>query len=238
MSDISHFVLVPGAWLGGWAFEEVTPLLEAAGHDATALTLSGLAEKSDMAVEQIGLQTHVDDILEALARVDDPRRIVLVGHSYSGIPVGQAASRFDGRLRRVVYIDSNVANEGQSFADFGPEEMGAQVRSTIDDNDGYFPPFNATDFEGQDLSPAAIDSIVARLTPHPGKTLTDPAHLERPLADIPSAYIKCLMDWPELFPDVKVLLESPEWELIERKTGHWPMFSQPRQLAQILLDLA
>lgn len=234
---MAHFVLVPGAWLGAWAFEEVTPLLERSGHSVTAVTLSGLAEKADMPVEQIGLQTHVDDILDVLTGERDPSQVVLVGHSYSGIPVGQAASQFGRDLRRVVYIDSNVAIDGESFADFGPEELGAHIRSAIAENDGYFPPFDADEFEGQDLTPAAIDRIVSRLTPHPGRTLTEPARLQRPLADIPSAYIKCLMDWPEIFPDVKKLLESPHWELVERNTGHWPMFSRPKELAEILLDM-
>ncbi len=79
---------------------------------------------------------------------------------------------------------------------------------------------------------------MGRSTPHPGTTLTEPATLERPLGDLPATYIKCTLGDPEPSDDVAKLLTSECWRLMEMDTGHWPMFSQPRELARILLDVA
>ena len=111
---MTYFVLVPGAWLGAWAWNEVSPHLNAAGYDVTAATLSGLAERQDLPLDHIGQDTHVDDIV-AIVEQAGLRDVVLVGHSYSGIPVGQAAARLRDRVSRVVYVDANIPHDGQSF---------------------------------------------------------------------------------------------------------------------------
>lgn len=233
---MTRFVLVAGAWLGSWAWDEVVSELRAAGHDAHALTLSGLAERrQEERDEPVGLETHVRDILDPIERLD-LRDVVLVGHSYSGIPVGQAAGRIGDRLSRVVFVDSNVPSDGESFVSGWPDGQAA-VEASIAASGGFWPPLTAADFDGQGLTDEQIARLVAGSTPHPGATLTDPARLERPLAELPATYIKCLLDWPEPSPDVAELLKSDHWRLVEMNTGHWPMFSQPRELSAILLGL-
>jgi pimeloyl-ACP methyl ester carboxylesterase len=91
---MAEFVLVPGAWLGSTAWDEVVPELRAAGHGTHPLTLSGLADKQGVLA---GQQTHVQDIVGEIAN-RDLHDVVLVGHSYSGIPAGQAAERIGDRL--------------------------------------------------------------------------------------------------------------------------------------------
>ncbi|WP_141698431.1 alpha/beta fold hydrolase, partial [Streptomyces lushanensis] len=108
---MTQFVLVAGAWLGAWAWDDVVPPLRAGGHGTHPLTLSGLAEKRGVPA---GRRTHVQDIVDEVER-HDLRDVVLVGHSYSGIPVGQAAERIGGRLARVVFVDSDVPADGESF---------------------------------------------------------------------------------------------------------------------------
>jgi hypothetical protein len=93
---MAEFVLVAGAWLGSWAWDEVVPELRAAGHGTHPLTLSGLADKQGVPA---GQQTHVQDIVDEVER-HDLRDVILVGHSYSGIPVGQAAEWIGDRLAR------------------------------------------------------------------------------------------------------------------------------------------
>ncbi|MBI0376621.1 alpha/beta fold hydrolase [Streptomyces albiflaviniger] len=121
---MTEFVLVAGAWLGSWAWDEVVPELRAAGHGAHALTLSGLAEKRGVPA---GQQTHVQDIVSEIERLD-PRDVVLVGHSYAGIPVGQAAERIGDRLAHVVFVDSNVPVDGESFRGGAHRGAGRAVR--------------------------------------------------------------------------------------------------------------
>ncbi|NUW37415.1 alpha/beta hydrolase [Nonomuraea sp. SMC257] len=230
---MAEFVLVPGAWLGAWAWDDVVPELRAAGHGAHPLTLSGLADKRGVPA---GQQTHVEDIVAEVERLD-LREVVLVGHSYSGIPVGQAAERIGDRLSHVVFVDSNVPAHGESFV--SPWKEGrAMMEASIAANDGFWAPLTAPDYAGHGLTDEQIDRIVTASTPHPGATLTEPATLAKPLGELPATYVKCLLDGDEPSPDVALLLTGDRWRLVEMDTGHWPMFSQPRELARVLLAAA
>jgi pimeloyl-ACP methyl ester carboxylesterase len=160
---MTHFVLVPGAWLGGWAWHQVTPMLREAGHDATAVTLSGVSDRSNVLADQVGQETHVADIV-AVVESGDLRDVVLVGHSYSG----RAA------------------------------------------NDGSWPAFTAEEFQGQDLPDEQVAMLVSRMTPHPGRSTSEPARLQGSIAELPATYIKCLMDGPEPNDEVKKLLEAAD----------------------------
>lgn len=230
---MTEFVLVAGAWLGSWAWDEVLPTLRAAGHGTHPVTLSGLADKRGVPA---GQQTHVQDIVDEVERLD-LRDVVLVGHSYSGIPVGQAAERIGDRLARVVFVDSNVPVDGESFVS-GWLAGRAMVEASIAESGGFWPPLTAADYAGQGLAGEQIARIVGGSTPHPGATLTEPAVLARPLGELPATYIKCLLDGDEPSDAVAELLTSEHWRLVEMNTGHWPMFSQPRELARLLLDAA
>ncbi|WP_030255544.1 MULTISPECIES: alpha/beta fold hydrolase [Streptomyces] len=225
---MANFVLVAGAWLGSWAWSEVVPELRAAGHGAYPLTLSGLAEKRGAPA---GQQEHVADIVAEVERLG-LRDVVLVGHSYSGIPVGQAAERIGDRLARLVLVDANVPVAGESFADRMPEP--AALRADLAAHGGWWPPLPSAEFAGQGLTTGQIARITGGATPHPGPSLTEPAVLDGPLSALPGVYVKCLLDWPEPPPVVAGLVADGHWRLVELDTGHWPMFSRPAELARIL----
>lgn len=228
---MTNFVLVPGARLGGWAWDEVAAMLRADGHEVYAVTLSGLDGANAV---QVGQQQHVDDIL-AVIEGNDLEDVVLAGHSYSGIPVGQAAGRIGDRLRRVVYVDSNIPTDGKSFADEWSDEGRAWLAGQLAEGGGAWLPADAEYYAGHDLSDEAIAVVVARGTPHPGRTLTEPAQLVRTIGELPSTYVLCVMDGDNTPPpEVAAQLDSPSWDLVELPTGHWPMFSQPAALAKIL----
>ncbi|MGV9880335.1 alpha/beta fold hydrolase [Streptomyces sp. NPDC003006] len=226
---MTDFVLVAGAWLGSWAWDDVARELRAAGHGAHPLTLSGLADKQDAPV---GRQAHVRDIVDEVERLG-LRDVVLVGHSYAGIPVGQAAERIGDRLAHVVFVDANVPVDGESFASLWWQGQ-AVFEDALAENDGCWPPLTAAGFDGQGLGSEQVARLASGATPHPGATLTEPAVLERPLGELPATYVKCLLDGEDPMDDVAELLKSERWRLVEMDTGHWPMFSQPRELARIL----
>ncbi|MHC6630143.1 alpha/beta fold hydrolase [Streptomyces globosus] len=230
---MANFVLVAGAWLGSWAWDEVVPALRRAGHGVHPLTLSGLAEKRHLPV---GRQTHVRDVVEEVERLD-LHDVVLVGHSYAGIPVGQAGGRIGDRLTRAVFVDSSVPAQGESFVSTwweGPAKLEAAIAA----NGGRWAPITAADCAGQGLGDRQIARFTAGVTPHPGESLADPAVLVRPMEELPSTYVKCLLDGAEPTDDVVRLLTGPRWRRIDLATGHWPMFSQPQELARLLLDAA
>ncbi|MFG2359317.1 alpha/beta fold hydrolase [Streptomyces sp. NPDC048521] len=229
---MAHFVLVAGAWLGSWAWDEVVPELRAAGHGVQPLTLSGLAEKRGVPARQ---RTHVEDIVSEVARLG-LRDVVLVGHSYAGLPAGQAAGRIGDRLARLVLIDSPVPVDGESCVRRWPD--GEAVEAAISRNGGFWPPPDRVFYAGQGLTEEQITRIMDASTPHPGDTLTEPAVLPRPLAEIPTTYVRCLLAGAALGADVADLLTGVRWRSAGMETGHWPMFSRPHELAGLLLGEA
>lgn len=115
-------------------------------------------------------------------------------------------------------------------------DAGAALKATLAENDGFWPLVGPAHFEGAGLTDERIARIRAGSTPHPGASLTEPAVLSRPLSELPATYVKCLLDDPEPSDDVAELLTGENWRLVELDTGHWPMFSRPRELARLLLD--
>jgi pimeloyl-ACP methyl ester carboxylesterase len=231
---MAEFVLVAGAWLGAWAWDDVVPELRAAGHGVHAVTLAGLAERFD---DPVGPQTHVRDIVDAVEQLD-LRDVVLVGHSYSGIPVGQAGLRIRDRLRRLVFVDANVPTDGVSFVGLWTAVGQEMVTAALPKHHGRWQMMEPGDYEGQGLSRDQIERIMAGSTPHPGASITDPAVLVGPLGELPATYVKCLLNGEQPSDDVAELLRGDAWELVTMKTGHWPMFSEPGELAAVLLDAA
>ncbi|AZQ32569.1 alpha/beta hydrolase [Streptomyces cyaneochromogenes] len=223
---MTNFVLVAGAWLGAWAWDEVAAELRSEGHDAHPLTLSGLAEKQGVPA---GQQTHVQDIVGEVERLD-LRDVVLVGHSYAGVPVGQAAERLGDRLTHVVFVDAMVPVDGESSLSGWPSD---EVREAIAAS-GFWPPMGADDYAGQGLTDEQIARIVNGSTPHPGATAIEPAVLTGDLVELAGTYVKCLLDSDEPWGAAADLLKSDRWDLVNLNTGHWPMFSQPKELARIL----
>ncbi|MGW7411073.1 alpha/beta fold hydrolase [Streptomyces sp. NPDC054863] len=226
----SEFVLVAGACLGSWAWGEVVPGLREAGHGVHPLTLSGLADKQGLPV---GKQAHVQDIVAEVERLD-LWNVVLVGHSYSGVPVGQAAERIGDRLARVVFVDSDVPVHGEAFVPSAPDPRRAPLLKSIEENGGFWHALTASELADQDLTDEQIARILDGATPHPGVSLTEPAELQGWLGALPATYVKCLLDGAEPSDDVAKLLESERWDLVRMNTGHWPMFSQPQELVAVL----
>ncbi|GAA4606827.1 alpha/beta fold hydrolase [Actinoallomurus liliacearum] len=111
---MATFVLVPGGWHGGWQYSGMADRLRAAGHRALPVTLTGLGDRAHLASPAVNLDTHVDDVLAVLAaeKVTDA---VLVGHSYGGMVITGVADRAEpGSVRRLVYSDAYVPEDGQS----------------------------------------------------------------------------------------------------------------------------
>ena len=117
---MAAFLLVPGAWLGGWCWRDVAPNLQAGGHTVIAATLTGLGERAHLLRPDIGLDTHVADIM-GLLHYQDLNDVTLVGHSYGGTVITAVAEQVPDRIRRLVYLDAAVPRDGESNNDvIGP----------------------------------------------------------------------------------------------------------------------
>jgi pimeloyl-ACP methyl ester carboxylesterase len=226
------FVLVPGAWLGGWVWEPVARGLRERGHRAVPVTLSGLADGSDGA--KVGLATHVDDVL-SLLEDEDLRDVVVVGHLYSGVVAGQVAARASDRVARTVSVEAFLPRDGHSMLDsISQEGRDAELRA-IAENDGFWPsPTPAEVAEGNGLSPDDARRLAGRFVPHPGRTVSEPAVLARPLAEQPATYIAAALGSHAESEEVVAMRDEPNWTFRTIDTGHWPMVSAPDELVELL----
>src|SRR5438477_4982586 len=118
---MATFVLVPGMWLGGWAWRDVAETLRAAGHSVYPVTLTGLGERVHLGGPQVDLDTHIADVVNLL-RYEDLRDVVLVGHSYAGTVITGVADEVPERSARLGYVDTWPLSEGGSHIDAQPPE--------------------------------------------------------------------------------------------------------------------
>jgi pimeloyl-ACP methyl ester carboxylesterase len=231
---MSTYLLVPGMWIGAWAWHDVTTTLRDAGHDVYPLSLTGVADRSHLLGPGADLGTHTEDIVR-LAEIEDLRDIVLVGHSYGGMPVSTAALRLRDRIKAVVYADSGPLPEGTTHASLsGDTPEGDEVPPR-----DWDPQADPVLLAG--LDEAALTLLRTRSTPHPAASVTQPLGPRATSADLPTALVACTFPIEQVrqmmadgHPFFAGLTEA---RIVPLATGHWPMLSEPKALAQILADL-
>src|SRR5712691_11049526 len=130
------FVLVHGAWHGGWCWIKTTRLLTDAAHIVYTPTLTGLGDRAHLARPEIDLDTHVQDVV-AVLEAEDLKNVVLVGHSYGGMVISGVAARTRTRIARLVYLDAFVPDAGQSIFSLMRPERADEFRKAATDADGW-----------------------------------------------------------------------------------------------------
>jgi pimeloyl-ACP methyl ester carboxylesterase len=224
-------VLVPGFWLGAWAWDEVAAALRADGHDVTALTLPGL-ESADADRSTITLSDHVDAICEAVTAAGAP--VVLAVHSGAGAPGYAVTDRIPEQIAAMVYVDTGPAT-GALDADFDAVEKPLPAREELEAEENL-----------DGLTEEQLETFRQRAVPQPGSALREAAELINDgRLDVPSTVI-CTGYTSELYKNA--VNEGQAWlggfaELrdvtwIDLPTSHWPMWSRPRELAGIIGDVA
>ena len=226
------FVLVHGAWHGGWCWERLREPLSQRGALVHTPTLTGLGDRAHLLSPAVGLRTHIDDIVQVLEEAN-LRDAILVGHSYGGMVVTGVASRVSNRLARVVYLDAAVPRNGQCLFDC----TGPKFRNWIDEaagarGEGWRIPVPPPKFLG--LADAAdIDWVMPRLVPHPYRSFREPVQWPagQELA-LPRSYINCIGDKPR-GGERSAQAEGID-DYHELATGHDAMVTAPRELAELL----
>jgi len=231
---MATFVLVHGSWHGGWCWQQLTPLLQAAGHRVLAPTLTGCGPNVHMVGKDVDLETHIKDI-EDLLFYDDVDDVILVGHSYAGMIIGSAAMRAKGRVRAMVYLDAYVIPPGKKGFDVWPPERYAAAQEAMARGERFREPFDPEFLGITDAKMAAW--IKERLTPHPLATYDQVVDDDGPAnAALPKLYIYCTAGpTAPIFAATVARVREQGWEVRELPTGHNAMMLRPGELADMLL---
>jgi len=225
---MAALVLVPGAWLGGWAWKDVTPLLEQRGHAAYPVTLTGMGDRVHLATKEVGMETAIQDVLNVIEynELDD---FVLVGHSFAGKVVAAVADRAHEKVAKVLYVDAfrpeRVRTPQGAFnpaGEYGAPPPGRFAIPLTEQIIGRI---------GPDVTGPNLKRMLSLGTPWPTKLGTDPITLSKDYDVVKEAYILCTLSgdpvdeivagkWGELVGPHKLI-----------ETGHWPMITKPDELA-------
>jgi pimeloyl-ACP methyl ester carboxylesterase len=235
------FVLTPGAYSGSWLFQRVADRLIAQGHRVHNMTFTGLGERAHTFSKSIDVDTHAQDIVN-LIRFNDMRDVVLVAHSYAGIPATGAADELGpGPIGKLIYVDALVPDKSMSWRDFHTE---AQQKGNMDNLLGHG--------EGYRLLPwtdvAGITNVLAvtpedakitadKSTPMPGLTYVSRVTIKNGgysrFGD--RTYIECNAPALPTIAQSKARVKSEQgWKFAELGSGHMPMFSRPDELTSLL----
>jgi pimeloyl-ACP methyl ester carboxylesterase len=226
---MTTYVLVPGFWLGAWAWEDVAERLRAAGHEVHPVTLTGLADRAAEASPEVGVETHIADVI-AVLETHDLRDVVLVAHSGGTTPVTGAADRIPGRIARIVYVDTGPLPDGMAQIEFNPPEVQAAIEKRVADEAGNL----------AGLTEEHLRAMRRRGTPQPFGTASEPLHRPEPIPGTPRTLISCTFTLEQMKGlaasgnPVFATMAGPEWTYQALPTGHWPMFSRPADLAALL----
>lgn len=239
---MNTYVLVHGAWHGGWCWRDVAgPLIEM-GHAVFTPTLTGLAERKHLLSSEIGLETHIVDIV-SLIEYYDLQNIILVGHSYGGMVITGVADRLKNRISHIVYLDAALPKNGQSMISQGPSRALTQIveaeknlRAFAPDGVAMqaFPP----NILGIEKSHPSYSWVAEKLTPHPLKTWFDPIKLNNNGSDgLKRTYIHCTD--PVLsnssFPwHAEQVQKDSGWRYRALATGHDAMVTAAEELVTLL----
>jgi len=234
---MTTYLLVPGLWIGAWAWRDVTAALRASGAEVHPLTLTGVADRSHLLGPGVDLDTHIEDIVR-LAEIEDLHDVVLVGHSYGGLPVSAAALRIKDRIKAVVYVDSGPLPEGTAQIDMQGEGDGSSITGDAVAPRDWDPAADPVLLAG--LDERALTLLRTRSTPHPLASVRQRLGARATSADLPTALITCTFPLEQVremtaagHPFFAGLTEA---RILALPTGHWPMLSDPDGLAAALRE--
>ena len=232
---MTDFVLVPGAWLGAWAWNRVVPHIVAKGHRTFPITLTGMGDRVHLASKDVGMETATQDVLNVI-KFNDLHDLVLVGHSFAGKVAAAVADRVPEKVRVVLYLDAfrpekvrtpqGSFDVTREFGDLPPGDLGIPLRE------------GTINLIGKDVQGPDREWLMSKATPWPLKHAVDPITLSAKFDPVKSAYIFCALSGDpvdEIVAGKWGMLEGPHI-LIE--TGHWPMITKPEELAEDMLSLS
>ena len=238
-------MIVHGGWGGGWEWTAVARALRARGHDVFTPTLTGMGERAHLGRPDVGLATHVEDVV-AVLELEDLHDVVLCGHSYGGMPVTGAADLASERIALVIYIDALVPCDGQSAFDLLPEEFVELARvSAAEHGDGWrFPIPRALLPPGGWIAEEERARYIGRLRAQPVASFAEPVRVSGALELLPRAFVRCTGGdlggdiGADPIAPIAARAQREGWSYRELVASHDPQLTNPAGTAAVLDELA
>lgn len=247
---MATYLLVHGAFHGGWCWERVTPLLRAAGHRAYAPSLTGLGDRAHLLSADVGVDTHAADLAGLMER-EDLHEVILVGHSYAGMVITAAADLAVSRVAQLVYVDTFVPRDGEAVADIMPMQVDAFAELARANGDGWrvpppeMPP-GVPGIYGVTEEPD-VSWVRSMQTAQSLKTFQQALEMRNPaaVAAIPRSHLHCTEGGAE-YKRLRAMAmqrtyppsDEPGVRVWDLPTGHDCMITMPRETTDILLEIA
>lgn len=233
---MAQFVLVHGAWQGGYVYARVARLLRDAGHDVYTPTLTGLGERSHLANQAINLDTHIQDIVNVF-EYEGITDAILCGHSYGGMVITGVANKISERIRSLYYLDAFAPADGQSLNDISGPEMTLAVLDQANANGGMIPPIPAAAFNVNEADAPWLDAMSV---PQPLATFVQGVRTGvDTLRAANRTFVFAAANGGDWFVSThQKLKDHPGWQVHELACGHNIMLDQPQDLAFLLLKEA
>jgi pimeloyl-ACP methyl ester carboxylesterase len=229
-----NYLLVHGAWLGGWCWKKVIPLLYAEGHNVHVITLTGLGDRAHLHNRGIDLDTHIQDVV-AYLDMEDLNDVVLVGHSYAGMVITGVCERVSHRLRSIVYLDAFLPEDGKRLVDYqSSDRREATLKLGLETGIAAPLPIHLLGLEKEE----DIEWVKARLSQQSFQTFAQPVRLTKNAhLKMPRTYVLCTGRSTGSFGQfAEKVRKDPGWNYIELKTGHNLMITAAYETSRILLE--
>ena len=230
------FVLVHGAWHGGWDWRRVADRLRARGHIVFTPTLTGLGERAHLLHPRIDVSLHIADVLNVI-KYEQLNDIVLVGHSYGGCVISGVAEAIAGAIRSIVFLDAFIPNNGDATVDLVQPAVQEVIQAALERGETTVPVRDAAAFLVNEKDRAWVNSLAR---PQPIGTMTEKLRLTGARERIPKkAYIRASgypnVSFEKAYARAKA---NPTWRTYEVPCGHNVMVDEPDRLTEILLEVA
>jgi pimeloyl-ACP methyl ester carboxylesterase len=201
-------------------------------------TLTGLGERAHLLSRQVNMTTHIDDVV-GLLEAEELNGVILCGHSYGGMVITGAAARAKARIKQLVYLDSAVVEDGESWSTAHTPQVKADRRKLAEASGGVSMPVPKAEVFGL-ADPKDLEWVQRRMTPQPFGPYDQTLHWGGPVGNgLPKVYVNCTQPlYAGLNPVKERYRDKPGWPFRELKTGHDAMVSAPEETARLLLEFA
>ena len=232
-----HFLLIHGAWHGGWVWNEISDILRYQRCSVSTPTLTGLGEKKHLLSSKITIETFIEDVVNHIV-FENLNNIILVGHSFAGSVISGVADKLKDRIQKLIYFDAMILTDGQKPFDITPKET---VEQRIElakkfGNNISIPAPSADAFGVFDIKKSLL--LEEKLTPHPLSAFQSKLILKNEVGNgIPLSYIFCTKPVYKSLESSREVVRKMKWPIFELNAGHDAMLTHPKETLNLLMKI-